>query len=32
MAAWNRVLTDDEIAAQYNQIRNHCLNVHGIAV
>lgn len=32
MAAWNRVLTDDEIAAQYNQIKNYYLNVHGISV
>lgn len=32
MAAWNRVLTDDEIAAQYNQIKSYYLNVHGIAV
>ncbi|HDS5432537.1 TPA: hypothetical protein QH336_005364, partial [Klebsiella variicola] len=30
MAVWNRVLTDDEILAQYTQIKNYYLNVHGI--
>lgn len=30
MAAWNRVLSDDEISAQYTQIKNYYLNIHGI--
>lgn len=32
VAVWNRVLTDDEIAAQYAQIRRYYLGVHGLDI
>lgn len=32
MAVWNRVLTDDEITAQYQQIQRYYLGVHGLDI
>ncbi|HBR2958239.1 TPA: hypothetical protein L9R18_000956 [Klebsiella pneumoniae] len=32
MAVWNRVLTDDEIAAQYAQTQRYYQSIHGISV
>ncbi|WP_165451362.1 hypothetical protein, partial [Klebsiella variicola] len=32
MAVWSRILTDDEIAAQYLQIKNYYQVIHGINI
>lgn len=32
MAVWSRILTDDEIAAQYLQIKNYYQEIHGINI
>ncbi|WP_163591649.1 hypothetical protein [Klebsiella pneumoniae] len=32
IAVWNRILTDDEITAQYAQIKSYYLGVHGLNV